>query len=220
MNARHLAVPVTAGVLALVLWDSFIVYPFKIFVVFLHELSHGLAAVATGGSIERIELSVEQGGLCVTRGGWSFLISSAGYLGSLAWGAFLLVVASRSRLDRPIVALMGLSTLAVTLLYLRSLFGFAYGLLAGTLLLAVAAFLPSLASDLLLKVVGVVSCLYAIWDILSDVLLREVPGSDAHALGEMTGIPASFWGVLWAGIAMAVTGYALSLASVGQEKQH
>ena len=35
----------------LLLWDSFVVYPFRIFVVFLHEISHGLAAIATGGSI-------------------------------------------------------------------------------------------------------------------------------------------------------------------------
>ena len=38
------------------LWDTRIIYPLKIFVVFLHEVSHGIAAVVGGGSIARIEI--------------------------------------------------------------------------------------------------------------------------------------------------------------------
>jgi hypothetical protein len=41
------------------------------------------------------------------------------------------------------------------------------------------------------------SCLYAVWDIFSDVLLRSVPRSDAVALASLTGIPSVVWGVLW-----------------------
>ena len=82
-----LAVPVVVAIVVLVFWDSFVVYPLKILVVLFHELSHGLAAIVSGGAIERIELSVEQGGVCYTRGGSSFLILNSGYLGSLACGA-------------------------------------------------------------------------------------------------------------------------------------
>ena len=42
------------------LWDTPVIYPLKIFVVLLHEISHGIAALATGGSIERITLDAEQ----------------------------------------------------------------------------------------------------------------------------------------------------------------
>ena len=34
------------------LWNTPVVAPLKIFVVLLHEISHGVAAVLTGGSIE------------------------------------------------------------------------------------------------------------------------------------------------------------------------
>ena len=37
------------------LWNTQFVYPLKIFVVFMHEVSHGLAALATGGSIKEIQ---------------------------------------------------------------------------------------------------------------------------------------------------------------------
>jgi len=36
------------------LWNTPVVYPLKIFVVFMHEISHGIAAMATGGQIEEI----------------------------------------------------------------------------------------------------------------------------------------------------------------------
>src|SRR5690606_42106244 len=68
------------------LWDTPAVYPLRIFVVLLHEISHGLAAVATGGSIVRIGLSPDEGGATYTLGARARLTLSAGDPGSLAWG--------------------------------------------------------------------------------------------------------------------------------------
>lgn len=201
------------AVLAFVFWDTPVLYPLKILVVLFHELSHGLAAWATGGSIERIEISFEQGGVCTTSGGSSFLILNAGYLGSLAWGCALLVAGARTRHDRFIVGMVGAVILVVSLVYIRSLFGFVYGILAGAALLGIAAMLPNRVSDLLLTVLGTVSCLYAVWDIGSDVIFRHVPGSDAHRLAEMTWIPAIVWGVGWIVVSVGVTFKALGIAS-------
>lgn len=208
-DARAVVAILLVAVAALVLWDTWLVYPIKILVVLLHEVSHGLAAVLTGGSIERIELSADEGGLCVTRGGSRFLTLSAGYLGSLAWGALLLVLGARTRLDRPLVAALGLGLLAVTLLYVRSVFGFAYGLAAGAGLVGMALVLPGAVSDLLLRVLGVVSCLYVVRDIASDLLLRDVPGSDANALAELTHVPGLVWGGVWIVLALACVVLAL-----------
>lgn len=210
---RRLAVPVIAALVALLLWDTPLVTPLKIFVVFLHELSHGLAAVLTGGSIVRIEITPDQGGLCVTRGGWRFLVLSAGYLGSLSLGALLLVAAARWRRDRLLVALVGLVTLGVTLLYVRSSFGFVYGIAAGACLIVASRKLSEGVCDGILKVIGVVSCLYAVWDIASDTLFRSLAQSDASALGRITGIPGAVWGAFWIGTAVVVTVLALRSAA-------
>ena len=51
------------------LWDTLAVYPLKIFVVLLHELSHALVAVTTGGTIEAIALDPNEGGACYCPGG-------------------------------------------------------------------------------------------------------------------------------------------------------
>lgn len=178
-------------------------------------MSHGLAAVLTGGAIESIRLTADEGGLCITRGGSRFLTLSAGYLGSLFFGSLLVLVAARSRRDRGVVAALGLALLAVTLLFVRTVFGFVYGLAAGVVLLLVARTLPESVSDAILKVLGSVSCLYAVWDIASDVLLRDVPGSDASALSLLTGIPAVLWGLLWIAVAVLVTAFTLLKSARG-----
>lgn len=74
--------------------------PLKILVVFLHELSHAMTAVFTGGDIISISVSPAEGGEAWTRGGSRFLTLSAGYLGSLLIGLALLWVALRTNLDR------------------------------------------------------------------------------------------------------------------------
>jgi hypothetical protein len=192
---------------AFVFWDSPLLLPLKLFVVLLHETSHGLAAVLTGGSIVSIHLSADQGGLCVTRGGSRFLTLNAGYLGSLGFGALFVLVAARSRRDRALLALLGVALVALTLAFVRSLFGFSYGVLAGLALLAAARWLEEPACDAILKTLGAVSCLYAVWDIASDVLLRSAAGSDASALARLTGVPAVVWGVVWVAVALCVTAF-------------
>ena len=108
--------------LVFALWQTPVVVPLKILIVFLHELSHAIAAWLTGGSVEQISLSSDQGGFAITRGGSRFAILSAGYLGSLLLGAALLLLALRSTADRAVTALLGAVILAVTALYIRDLF--------------------------------------------------------------------------------------------------
>ena len=193
--------------MALALWDDFVVYPFRLFVVFLHEVSHGLAAVLTGGAIVSIGLSFDEGGVCRTRGGWHFLILNAGYMGSLLWGALFLVLGERRTRARGVIGAIGAFTLVVTLVYVRTLFGFGYGVAAGLAFLAVASKLRAEVSEMLLAAIGATSALYAVWDVASDVLFRHSHASDAAALAQLTGVPAIAWGVLWIGLSLAALGY-------------
>jgi hypothetical protein len=48
-------------------WDTPLVYPIKIFVVFLHELGHALAALLTGGQVVSIQIFPDESGLTTTR---------------------------------------------------------------------------------------------------------------------------------------------------------
>lgn len=218
VDLRQLGGLALAVVALWLLWHTRVVYPLKILVVLFHELSHGLVALATGGSVVGIRVVPQEGGLCLTAGGSRFLTLSAGYLGSLVWGGLILLAAARSRFDRALTAGLGAVLLAAALLWVRPLisFGFAFTLLAAAALLAAGAYLPEAANDFLLKTIGLTSILYAVFDIQDDVLSRpHLLQSDAALLHELTGVPTLVWGVLWMAVALAAAAGFLWLASRG-----
>lgn len=209
-------------VAVVILWNSWIVYPLQLLVVFFHELSHGLMAIATGGAIQEIQVVAQQGGTCVTVGGSRFLTLSAGYLGSLIWGGVILVLAARTKRDRFIAALMGGILILASAFYVRPIqsFGFAFGLASGAALIAAGVYLGAAVNDGILKVIGLTSCLYAVLDIKSDIIDRPGPGSDAYFLAEHTHIPTILWGILWIVLAVAGAIYFLLLASRSEGKEN
>ena len=102
-------------------WYTPAVYPLKIFVVFLHELSHALALWGTGGQVESITLNAMQGGATYGRGGIPFVTLSAGYLGSLGLGALLVMGAYGKRVQPPVLmGIVGGLMIALTILFIRS----------------------------------------------------------------------------------------------------
>lgn len=203
------------------LWNTQIVYPLKIFVVFMHEVSHGLAALATGGSIKEIQIVAQEGGHAITAGGSRFWTLTAGYLGSLMWGGLILILAARTQLSKLISAIIGVGMILISLFYLRNTFGFLFGVGFGGALIVVGRLLPASINEWLLRVIGFTSCLYAILDIKSDIIDRSHLRSDARMLHEEITpyIPTIVWGVLWMVIAIAVTLWVLYIAGKGREKQ-
>jgi len=202
------------------LWNTPAVYPLKIFVVLLHEISHGVMAVLTGGAIEKMIITSNEGGLCACPGGSRFLTLSAGYLGSLLWGAAILVAArGKGKIPQIAAAAVGVIVIAVTILYVRNAFGLLFGVAFGGGLMAVAYYLPSEGISALLTALGLTSCLYAILDIKSDILDRPEVLSDARMLAEHTGIPTLAWGILWIGIALAFSAWLFRKALQHAEKQ-
>jgi hypothetical protein len=194
------------------LWRTPLVFPLKILVIFLHELSHGLAAVVTGGSIEAISLSVQEGGHAITRGGNGFIILSAGYLGSLLLGVMLLLIGLKTHADRTALGLFGLITLLVTALYIRDIFPLIFCTITGLAMLATAWFLNRPINDFVLRVIGLTSMIYVPYDIFDDTIARSGLRSDAYMLAEQFGGPTIFWGGLWLVISLAVIAFSVRYA--------
>ncbi len=194
-------------------WNSALLYPLKLFVVLLHETGHGLAAVLTGGHIDRIEINPNLGGVCWSWGGNRLLVLSSGYLGSMLFGGLILVSAARSRHDKLIAMGLGAFTLLLVFLFVRNLFGILFGLLFGLALLGAGRLLSPTVNDLLLKFLGLTSCLYAVIDIEEDLVVRTVPGSDAYEMSrELFGSP-TFWGLLWMAVSIVVSVILLRIAT-------
>src|SRR5438105_7970958 len=92
-----------AAAITIALWYipflSVLSYPFTLFVTFIHEGGHALAALLTGNSVQSLSVSTNGTGETYTTQGGTFsqmFVSSAGYLGAMAFGAVLLVFIRRA----------------------------------------------------------------------------------------------------------------------------
>lgn len=212
LDWRNILLLTVAYVLVALLWETPIVYPLRLLVVFLHEISHGLAALATGGRIVELQIYMQEGGHCVTAGGNRFVILSAGYLGSVVFGAAILLSATRTRFPQVVAAALGLLLVYAAAMYVplgENAFGKWFGVAAGGAL-AYLALIPPVWSRSALLVIGVTSCLYAVVDIWGDVLDRADAQSDASALASITKLSSQSWGVLWIGASVIAVVCAVS----------
>ena len=108
----------TASALAIALifvpFASIVTYPCNLFVTLVHESSHALAALATGGSVESITVSPDTSGLTMTRGGSRLITLCAGYTGATLFGAVILVLLRMERMRA--AAAFGTTFLFITVL--------------------------------------------------------------------------------------------------------
>ncbi|WVZ56500.1 hypothetical protein U9M48_007018 [Paspalum notatum var. saurae] len=108
-------------VVILLLWRTFLLTPFKLITVFLHETSHALACKLTCGDVEGMQVHANEGGVTQTRGGIYWIILPAGYLGSSFWG-MIFILASTNLLTTRIAAGCFILALIVVLFVAKNWF--------------------------------------------------------------------------------------------------
>ncbi|ORX36299.1 peptidase M50B-like-domain-containing protein [Kockovaella imperatae] len=175
-----------------------LLYPFKLLVVGMHELCHALAGVLTCAKIESIELDPNEGGSTRMRGGIPAITLPAGYLGSSLIGAALITVGFDTSASK-VAAIVLLVLWAITLYWARrSWVAYATILMMAALIVITWLVAHSVALRFFILFIGVMSCLYAIWDIIDDTLARKVNSSDASEYAHLIGCCGSrFWGAFW-----------------------
>src|SRR5919199_6520174 len=106
-----------------------VLLPFRLFVTMVHETSHALVGVATGGQVLGIQISLNGSGVTLVRGGNLFLTASAGYVGSALFGAGLLLLARERRWRRSLLQALAVGLLLATFLFFRAATGIVAALL-------------------------------------------------------------------------------------------
>src|ERR1043166_5453147 len=85
-DTRKLLLLATAVTMALwfVPYSNILLYPLRLFVTFIHESGHALAALISGGSVDSLTVFPNGEGVTYTRGNpvWSWRTLSGGYLGT------------------------------------------------------------------------------------------------------------------------------------------
>jgi hypothetical protein len=209
-----------AALIVFVLWNTpqldALLYPFRLFVTYVHEAGHGLAAILTGGRLLGFVVSPDGSGVATTVGGWRWLILPAGYLGAATFGALLFFVANRFPHSRYLSGGLGVLLILFTVLFgLSSFTAILVGGLFGALLLVMAKYANHTINLIVLNVLAILTGLNAVLDLwyltqFSDIGAGRVRNDAAAFAYEVVPLtPAWLWAGLWALIAVAMLGAAV-----------
>lgn len=189
------------------LWDTFIIYPVKIFVVLLHEMSHGIASIITGGKLQSIHINEFLGGSSWSTGGNSLVIAFAGYLGSLIFGALLFISAYDSNKSKWICSILAVLLIIFAFYFIDGLLGILVSIAFALLLFISPRMFNKTFHLYLVKSLGLLSSLYVFIDIKNDLITLTLRESDTQVVASITSVPAIVWGFLWLFISLAVIIY-------------
>lgn len=189
-------------IISFILWDTILIYPVKLFVVLLHEISHGIAAIISGGKIVEMNIDLNLGGKCITQDGNSFLIASAGYLGSFLFGLFIFYSTYKKNLSTYVIIIIAVIIFLFAVNTINNSMISFFAISFSVLLFIIIKFTPRLFSNYVLKSIGLISCLYVLFDIKDDILRNNNLYSDASIVAELSGIPSLVWGLIWFSISL------------------
>jgi len=235
-----------ATAITLVLWfipyTEYLVYPIRLFVTFIHESSHALVAVLTGGSVQSLTISMDTSGVVYSAPSGmigALLTSSAGYLGTTAFGVLMLFLIRRSFSPNKILAALGIFVGAMTIIFtiISPIFNFltlnaafssiVFTVVAGGLLSAaligIGIYANARTANFAVAFLAVQCLLNAALDLV-NVFFINAPfvGTDMHTdaanMTAATGVPGIVWVVIWMGISLVMISLGLRLYAVSQNK--
>lgn len=204
-----------------ILWNTIIIKPLKLFTVFLHELGHTVMSAIFGYGITGLRINLDESGYALTlpRNGFSaFLIANGGYLGSVLF-ALLILLLKRTAFKKFILGTAAILLLGVSIAYGKSVFTIVYSAIFAGVVLLLYMLHNDRLNDWVIDILGIASVAYAVYDTFVDTILlhlnmqfhlisgwkNEVPMTDAVQLEQMTHIPAIIWGIIWLAIALFAT---------------
>ncbi|KAF9032911.1 peptidase M50B-like-domain-containing protein [Panaeolus papilionaceus] len=223
---------IVAGVYIIVifiLWHmpylKLIIYPFKLLTVGFHEFSHAGMGVLTCAKIHSIELDPDEGGVTRMSGGISWLTLPAGYTGSSFIGACLIACGFNTNASK-------VASLVLAVFFLLTLWWARKSWLTWLLILGMSGLIVlfwfvggGIALRYLVLFIGVMSCMYVVWDVVDDTLARKVNTSDASEFARICGCcPSRVWGFIWLVVAIVyfalgiIVGLAVFKENVDQQK--
>jgi hypothetical protein len=213
---RHaLLIALLAAGIVFIVWNipqlNFVLYPFRLFVTFVHEAGHSLMAVFTGGGVESFQVFSNGTGLAVTRGGNRFLILPAGYLGAAFFGAALFYLVNTVPFPRKIALAVGTIIILISLFLGANGIALIIGVLSGLVLIFMSLRSTITINILVLNVMAIVTGLNAVMDVFSlarnsHVGLGTVQNDAAAFAMLIPGVPAAAWAFVWALLALLMVG--------------
>ncbi len=217
---------------------GYLTYPLRLFSTFIHEGSHVLATVLTGNSVQSLSIAADGSGVVWSQSsGWfsQLLISSAGYIGTTAFGVGLLAWMRYGRSSRTaLMAAAGfVAVMTVVFGILAPFWNFLanvtfgsviFTVFAGTVLAiglaAISRFATSKWANFALAFIAVQCLANAVFDLLNLLFLSTLTNehSDAVNMANATGIPSFVWVLVWMGISVVMISVGLRIYAVNRAR--
>jgi len=202
---------------------KWILYPFTIYSTWIHELCHGLAALLSGGRIEKILIFPDTSGLAYTASNARGFVASAGYQGTAVIGCLLLIFRRTKRGPRSGTMTIALAMILSCLIWIRNVFGFIFILVMGIILAGVSWKLPSKYMRSVYVVLAVTCSLNAITSVSAlfgsnSVVNGQPTSTDAHTMADITGGSYIIWAMLWFFLALILTIVGILFAIPGPDE--
>jgi hypothetical protein len=198
-------------------YAGFVTYPIRLLVTFIHEGSHALMSLLTGGVVDSISISPDGSGLTMSRlAGWlpSVLVGSAGYLGASLYGASMIALLRRGVSSNRLLLATGIAVALVTLGALKGIlwplswghqnvfalfFALGWGVVLALGLVVAARKLDAKWAGWVASFIGVQCVLNSLFDLRTLFALSISTGAptDARNMENLTLIPAAVWATLW-----------------------
>lgn len=187
--------------------------PFNWLETYFHEISHGIAALLTGGQIISIELFTNGGGLCTTQGGISFVITFFGYAGATLWGwAIYKLAGAHQRIAQLFSFCIAILVIFSTVLWAKNLLTiFIFSVLAVIFIFVSYLFLKNKGQmKLLQSLVQFFGLVVLLNSLISPFYLLDGRSlGDGATLASSTFLPEIVWVSIWFVFALLVI-YSLS----------
>jgi len=219
MRARHsilLAAAIVFVVGAYVPFGHYVLYPLILFDTWVHEMGHGLSALAVGGRFDSLDIYSDASGLAFAYGesGWrEAIVAAGGLLAPPIVGALLIAFVHGPRRARVVLALLAVALVASLVVYVRS----ATGLVAMPIVAVALAFTAwrGFAEHpyhrvVVAQVLGVVLALDTLTRMVSYVFEDEVViggvkrPTDIHLVADNLGGHYVMWGMVVTAIAVGL----------------
>lgn len=208
LNIKNL---ILAGIILFIIsklpFSSWIFYPFNLLATYLHESSHGIMAIITGGKLLEFTISSNTSGLAYTSGGIRFLISSAGYLGTTIWGALLLFSILNKASEKKILISLSLFLFIFTILFSGNFIAFLTGIGFSIFFYLLLKIKNTNITNIIIYIISIELCLQSFNDILNLIFLSKTNiRTDAHSLSESFYgiIPPVLFAIIWAIISIYI----------------
>lgn len=206
---------ILSGILSVILWKvpyaQIILFPLNMFSTYLHEASHGLTAILTGGSLLSFTMQLDTSGLAYTSGGFRPLVISAGYIGNAIWGSLLLLASAKRGYEKRILTILSIFFFLFTFLFARNFVAFFSGIFFGLSIILLTRIKLNTFISSFLAFLAVQTCFNSFHNIVELFYFPKGTVTDAQLLSNLTlgVVPPFIFALSWCVISLVIFFYTL-----------